>query len=141
MVFIEVANLAHPGGSITGFTTYEPSMVGKWVEMLKEMAPRVSRLAFLFNPHFRREELLAPPLTRWDSPSGSARTNAIPVRAEGAGPSHPHHTRPPFWSPAFLDPTEAGRSRHRSTQKYGTDKTKAIRQLGCLGCSSTRAAS
>src|SRR5262249_31913746 len=29
---------------------FEPSMVGKWVEMLKEMAPRVSRLAFLFNP-------------------------------------------------------------------------------------------
>ena len=40
-----IANLAHPGGNITGFTTYEPSMVGKWVEMLKEMAPRVSRLA------------------------------------------------------------------------------------------------
>src|SRR5262249_21915351 len=45
-----IANLAHPGGNITGFTTYEPSMVGKWVEMLKDMAPRVSRVAFLFNP-------------------------------------------------------------------------------------------
>jgi putative ABC transport system substrate-binding protein len=45
-----IANLARPGGNITGFTTYEPSMVGKWVEMLKEMAPRISRIAFLFNP-------------------------------------------------------------------------------------------
>jgi len=36
-----IANLAHPGGNITGFTTYEPSMVGKWGEMLKEIA-RVS---------------------------------------------------------------------------------------------------
>jgi ABC-type uncharacterized transport system substrate-binding protein len=54
-----IANLAHPGGSITGFTTYEPSMVGKWVEMLKEMAPRVSRLAFLFNPQ------TAPFVTRY----------------------------------------------------------------------------
>ena len=54
-----IANLAHPGGNITGFTTYEPTMVGKWVEMLKEMAPRVSRLAFLFNPQ------TAPLVTRY----------------------------------------------------------------------------
>jgi ABC-type uncharacterized transport system substrate-binding protein len=45
-----IANLAHPGGNMTGFTSQEPSMVGKWVEMLKEMAPRISRVAFLFNP-------------------------------------------------------------------------------------------
>ena len=45
-----VTNMAHPGGSITGFTNFESSMVGKWVEMLKEMAPRISRVAFLFNP-------------------------------------------------------------------------------------------
>ena len=43
-----ITNLAHPGGNITGFTTYEPSMVGKWGEMLKEMAPAISRIAFLF---------------------------------------------------------------------------------------------
>jgi ABC-type uncharacterized transport system substrate-binding protein len=42
--------MAHPGGSITGFTNFESSMVGKWVEMLKEMAPGISRVAFLFNP-------------------------------------------------------------------------------------------
>jgi len=54
-----IANLAHPGGNITGFTTYEASMVGKWVEMLKEVAPRVSRLAFLFNPQ------TAPFVTRY----------------------------------------------------------------------------
>jgi putative tryptophan/tyrosine transport system substrate-binding protein len=45
-----IANLAHPGGNITGFTTYESSMAGKWVEMLKEMAPHTSRIASLFNP-------------------------------------------------------------------------------------------
>jgi putative ABC transport system substrate-binding protein len=45
-----VTNMAHPGGSITGFTNFESSMVGKWVEMLKEMAPGISRVAFLFNP-------------------------------------------------------------------------------------------
>ena len=45
-----ITNLAHPGGNITGFTNFESSMVGKWVEMLKEMAPGISRIAFLFNP-------------------------------------------------------------------------------------------
>jgi putative ABC transport system substrate-binding protein len=45
-----VVSYAQPGGNITGFTTYEPSMVGKWAEMLKEIAPQISRIAFLFNP-------------------------------------------------------------------------------------------
>jgi putative tryptophan/tyrosine transport system substrate-binding protein len=45
-----VANLAHPGGNITGFTNFEPSMGGKWLELLKEIAPRVVRSAAIFNP-------------------------------------------------------------------------------------------
>src|SRR5271168_2132099 len=34
------ANLAHPGGNITGFTVNDPALGGKWVELLKEIAPR-----------------------------------------------------------------------------------------------------
>jgi putative ABC transport system substrate-binding protein len=45
-----VASFAHPGGNITGFTLYEPSMGGKWVEMLKEIAPSLTRIAFMANP-------------------------------------------------------------------------------------------
>ena len=45
-----VANLARPGGSVTGFTNLEPTLGGKWLELLKEIAPRVGRVAFLFNP-------------------------------------------------------------------------------------------
>jgi putative tryptophan/tyrosine transport system substrate-binding protein len=45
-----VADLAHPGGNITGFTNYEASMVSKWAELIKAMAPDISRIAFLFNP-------------------------------------------------------------------------------------------
>jgi putative tryptophan/tyrosine transport system substrate-binding protein len=45
-----VASLARPGGNVTGFTLTEPTMVGKWLELLKEIAPRVARVAFLFNP-------------------------------------------------------------------------------------------
>jgi ABC-type uncharacterized transport system substrate-binding protein len=45
-----VASLARPGGNATGFMNFEPSMGGKWLELLKEIAPRVARVAFLFNP-------------------------------------------------------------------------------------------
>jgi putative ABC transport system substrate-binding protein len=45
-----VQSLAHPGGNITGFANIEPSLGGKWVELLKEIAPNVTRVAFMFNP-------------------------------------------------------------------------------------------
>ena len=45
-----VASFARPGGNVTGFTTFEPTIAGKWLELLKEIAPRVNRIAFLFNP-------------------------------------------------------------------------------------------
>jgi len=44
------ANLAHPGGNITGFTVNDPAVGGKWVELLKGIAPRTVRVALLFNP-------------------------------------------------------------------------------------------
>ncbi len=46
-----VAGLARPGGNVTGFTNFEASMGGKWVELLKEIAPGVMRVAFIFNPN------------------------------------------------------------------------------------------
>jgi putative tryptophan/tyrosine transport system substrate-binding protein len=45
-----VASLPRPGGNATGFIAIEGSMAGKWLELLKEIAPRVTRVAFLFNP-------------------------------------------------------------------------------------------
>ena len=45
-----VASFPRPGGNVTGFTNIEPTMAGKWLELLKEIAPRVNRVAFLFNP-------------------------------------------------------------------------------------------
>ena len=45
-----VASYAQPSGNVTGFTNLEPTMGGKWLELLKEVAPRVARVAFLFNP-------------------------------------------------------------------------------------------
>jgi ABC-type uncharacterized transport system substrate-binding protein len=45
-----VASLARPGGNLTGFTSFEFSIGTKWLEMLKVVAPQVSRLALLFSP-------------------------------------------------------------------------------------------
>jgi putative tryptophan/tyrosine transport system substrate-binding protein len=45
-----VASLAHPGSNITGFTNLHPSLGGKWVGLLKEIAPHTLRAALLFNP-------------------------------------------------------------------------------------------
>jgi putative ABC transport system substrate-binding protein len=45
-----VASLPQPGGNITGFINVETSMAGKWLELLKEVAPSVRRVAMMFNP-------------------------------------------------------------------------------------------
>jgi len=45
-----VASFPRPGGNVTGFTNIELTMASKWLELLKEVAPRVTRVAFLFNP-------------------------------------------------------------------------------------------
>src|SRR5262249_31071084 len=42
-----VESLAHPGGNITGFTNFEYAIAGKWLELLKEIAPRISRVAVM----------------------------------------------------------------------------------------------
>jgi len=64
-----VASLAHPGGNATGFTIYEFSMSGKWLELLKEIAPGVTRAAVPRDPavasgigQFGAVQIVAPAL-------------------------------------------------------------------------------
>jgi putative tryptophan/tyrosine transport system substrate-binding protein len=45
-----VPSLAHPGGNMTGFTNVEATVGAKWLALLKEVAPRVTRVAYMFNP-------------------------------------------------------------------------------------------
>src|SRR5215472_3400419 len=45
-----VASFSRPGGNVTGFNVSEPTQTGKWVELLKEIAPHVTRVAIMFNP-------------------------------------------------------------------------------------------
>jgi putative ABC transport system substrate-binding protein len=48
-----VANLAHPGGNITGFHNYEPALGPKWMGILKEIAPALRRVAFVHVPEIK----------------------------------------------------------------------------------------
>jgi putative ABC transport system substrate-binding protein len=45
-----IASMAKPGGNITGFTFMEMSLIGKWLDMLRQIAPGLTRSALLFNP-------------------------------------------------------------------------------------------
>src|SRR5262245_467420 len=67
-----VVSFARPGGNVTGFVTMQPTMGGKWLELLKEIAPRVARVAVLFNP------ATAPYAEYWLSPlKGAAASFAV----------------------------------------------------------------
>ena len=46
-----VQSLARPGGTLTGFTNFDPSTADKWLELLKQVAPSITRVAYLFNPN------------------------------------------------------------------------------------------
>jgi ABC-type uncharacterized transport system substrate-binding protein len=48
-----VQNLAHPGGNITGFSTFEPEMGTKWLELLKETSPNLMQVAVVWDPGFK----------------------------------------------------------------------------------------
>ena len=45
-----ISSAAHPGGNVTGFSFIEPEMIGKWLTMLKDVAPKISRANLMFNP-------------------------------------------------------------------------------------------
>ena len=67
-----VSSLAHPGGNITGFLNIEASVVGKWLTLMREIAPRVSRIGFLYNP-------LTAPYARYYLDTFQAASTATPA--------------------------------------------------------------
>ena len=93
-----VQSLGRPGGSVTGFSVFESSVGGKWLALLKEAAPAVSRVSLLFNPEtapfaegYRRSAEAAAPtlgITVVSAPCGNAAhiESAFDARArEGSG--------------------------------------------------------
>jgi putative ABC transport system substrate-binding protein len=55
-----VPRLDRPGGNITGFAIWEPSLGGKWLELLSEIAPALKRAAIMFNPDTTLASILMP---------------------------------------------------------------------------------
>src|SRR6516162_5568981 len=79
IVFLQVANpigsglvasLARPGANLTGFTNFEPTMGGKWLELLKEIAPGVTRAIAICNPETHSEQY-------WQSVEAAAPSLAV----------------------------------------------------------------
>jgi putative ABC transport system substrate-binding protein len=58
-----VANMAQPGGNLTGFAVLENAIGGKWLETLNEVAPQVNRVGFILHPETPAHEQLGPALT------------------------------------------------------------------------------
>jgi putative tryptophan/tyrosine transport system substrate-binding protein len=71
------ASLARPSGNITGFTVENAAQGGKWVQLLKEIAPRTERVALLFDP------AIAPPL-QFFMPSIQAAASSLAVQTSAA---------------------------------------------------------
>ena len=55
-----VARLDRPGGNVTGFAAFEPSLGGKWLELLSEIAPGLKRAAIMFNPDIANASIFMP---------------------------------------------------------------------------------
>jgi putative tryptophan/tyrosine transport system substrate-binding protein len=72
-----VRSTARPGGNVTGFPGFEFAMAGKWLQLLKEIAPQVRRIAYMYN-----QTTIPPQFLRWvetTAPSISVRVVAAPV--------------------------------------------------------------
>jgi putative tryptophan/tyrosine transport system substrate-binding protein len=76
-----VANVAHPRGNLTGFTIDDPAMGGKWVELLKEIAPRMERVALFFNPATAVPTQMFMPSIQAAASSLVLQVNAAPVHS------------------------------------------------------------
>jgi putative ABC transport system substrate-binding protein len=76
------ASLAHPGGNITGFTGIDPTIGGKWMELLKEIAPRIVRAALLFNPATAAPLQIYMPSIQAAAASFAVEVTAAPVHAK-----------------------------------------------------------
>jgi len=60
-----IQSLSHPDRTMTGFTSFEYAIVGKWLELLKAIAPRVRRVGIMFNPD-GWDRTLSPPRGDWE---------------------------------------------------------------------------
>jgi len=79
-----VQSLARPGGSITGFSAYDPPVMGKWLQLLKEVAPKVTRVAVIFNPDTQPYARFFNSAIESAAPSLGVAVTLAPVRDDAA---------------------------------------------------------
>jgi putative ABC transport system substrate-binding protein len=147
-----IASLARPGGNMTGLTTFEASIAGKWVSMLKEVTPGIKRAAFVANPEIKTYDFylravqapaaaLAIELVPRPVKNATEITNVIEdfARVPGGGLIVP----PDLFTVAHSDLIIALAARHRlpavyafgylvadggGLMSYGTDRVDEMRQ-------------
>ena len=76
-----VANMTKPGGNITGFSMYEVAIGSKWLNLLKEVAPAMARVALMFNPEASPQSQFFMRSIEAAAPSLGVQPVAVPVRA------------------------------------------------------------
>jgi putative ABC transport system substrate-binding protein len=76
-----VQNLAHPGGHITGFASFELSIAGKWADLLKQMVPSITRVALVFNPETSPQSRLYVSAVETAAPSLGVEVMTAPVHS------------------------------------------------------------
>ena len=76
-----VKSVTKPGGNLTGFSMYEFSIGGKWVDLLKEIAPALARVAVIFNPDTSPQSKFFMQSVEGAAPSLGVQAVAVPVRA------------------------------------------------------------
>ncbi len=77
-----VKSLSRPGGNLTGFTTDNSALGGKWVELMKEIAPRTVRLVLLFNPATVVPLKIYMPFIQAAASSSAVEVNTAPVHSK-----------------------------------------------------------
>ena len=91
VIFIEVSDpvaqgivacLARPGDNITGFSAFEFSVAGKWLDLLKQMTPSLARVAVMSNPDTSPQSALFLRAIESAAPTLSAEVIAAPVRSD-----------------------------------------------------------
>jgi putative tryptophan/tyrosine transport system substrate-binding protein len=71
-----IQSLARPGGNITGFSSYDAPIMGKWLQLLKEIAPSVARVSIIFNPDTAFASSIIPEIETAASSFGVSVTSA-----------------------------------------------------------------
>jgi putative tryptophan/tyrosine transport system substrate-binding protein len=78
-----VASVTKPGGNLTGFSMFEFSVGGKWLDLLKEIAPALARVAVLFNPDTSPQSKFFMRSVEAAAPGLGVQATAAPVRSTG----------------------------------------------------------